>query len=66
MNLTPEITKHTEFFHLMLQPLVDVYTFSAFSLRRLIGQSLIEKDLIREIFNEIKTNIDHGIINYCK
>ena len=55
-----------EFFHVMLQPLVDAYTFSAFSLRRLIGQSLIEKDLIREIFNEIKTNIDHGIINYCK
>ena len=52
-----------EFLHVMLQPLVDVYTFSAFSLRRLVGQSLIEKDLIREIFNEIKTNIDHGVIN---
>ena len=66
MNLVPEITKQMEFLHVMLQPLVDVYTFSAFSLRRLVGQSLIEKDLIREIFNEIKTNIDHGVINYCK
>ncbi|KAK9294563.1 hypothetical protein QLX08_010868 [Tetragonisca angustula] len=66
LNLAPEITKYMEFFHVMLQPLVDAYTFSAFSLRRLIGQSLIEKDLIREIFNEIKTNIDHGIINYCE
>ncbi|KAK1125192.1 hypothetical protein K0M31_006532 [Melipona bicolor] len=66
LNLEPEITKHMEFFHVMLQPLVEAYTFSAFSLRRLIGQSLIEKDLIRETFNEIKMNIDRGIINYCE
>lgn len=61
-----EYAKRVEYLHIMLQPLVDVYTFTILSLKGLVGQSLSEKDLIQKILNDIKTNIDHDIIKYSK
>ena len=55
-----------EFFHTLLRPLIDTYTFSAFCLRKLVGRSLSERDLVQEILSEIKTNIDQGVANYGK
>lgn len=55
-----------EFLHTMLRPLVDTYTYSAFCLNKLVGQSLSEKDFVQEILKEIKTNFDQGIVNYGK
>lgn len=55
-----------EFLHTLLRPLIDTYTFSAFCLRKLVGRSLSERDLVQEILSEIKTNLDQGIVNYGK
>nr|XP_033203282.1 glycerol-3-phosphate acyltransferase 1, mitochondrial isoform X2 [Bombus vancouverensis nearcticus] len=66
LNLLSEYAKQVEYLHIMLQPLVDVYTFTILSLKDLVGQSLSEKDLIQKILNDIKTNIDHGIIKYSE
>lgn len=53
-----------EFLHKMLRPLMDTYIFSAFCLKKLVGRSLSERDLVQEILAEIKTNFDHGIVRY--
>ncbi|XP_050594328.1 glycerol-3-phosphate acyltransferase 1, mitochondrial isoform X3 [Bombus affinis] len=66
LNLISEHAKRVEYLHIMLQPLVDVYTFTILSLKGLVGQSLSEKDLIQKILNDIKANIDHGIIKYSE
>ncbi|XP_029045930.1 glycerol-3-phosphate acyltransferase 1, mitochondrial isoform X1 [Osmia bicornis bicornis] len=64
LSLVPEHAERMEFLHMLLRPLVDTYTFSAFTLRKLVGRSLSEGDLIHEILNELKTNLDRGIVNY--
>lgn len=53
-----------EYLHTLLRPLIDTYTFSAYSLRKIVGRSLSERDLVNEILGEIKTNIDRGTVNY--
>ncbi|XP_063988733.1 glycerol-3-phosphate acyltransferase 1, mitochondrial isoform X2 [Diachasmimorpha longicaudata] len=64
LNLEPESSGRMEFLHTVLRPLIDTYTFSAFTLRKIVGRSLTERDLVQEIFVEIKTNLDRGIVNY--
>ncbi|XP_076240613.1 glycerol-3-phosphate acyltransferase mino isoform X2 [Calliopsis andreniformis] len=64
LSLVPEHAKRMEFLHTLLRPLVDTYTFSAFTLRKLVGRSLSERDLIHEVLSELKTNLDRGIVNY--
>ncbi|XP_076301390.1 glycerol-3-phosphate acyltransferase mino isoform X2 [Lasioglossum baleicum] len=64
LSLVPEHAKRMEFLHTMLRPLVDTYTFSAFTLKKLVGRSLTERDLVQEVLAEIKTNLDRGIVNY--
>lgn len=53
-----------EFLHTLLRPFVDTYTMSAFTLRKLVGRSLTERDLLYEVLGEIKTSLDRGIVNY--
>uniref|UniRef100_A0A0C9RZT5 Gpam_0 protein n=2 Tax=Fopius arisanus TaxID=64838 RepID=A0A0C9RZT5_9HYME len=64
LNLEAESSRRMEFLHTVLRPLIDTYTFSAFTLRKIVGRSLTERDLVQEIFVEIKTNLDRGIVNY--
>lgn len=64
LNLRPKQAKKMEFLHTLLRPLVDTYTFSAFTLRKLVGRSLSERDLVHEILSEIKTNLDRGTVSY--
>ncbi|XP_033208938.1 glycerol-3-phosphate acyltransferase 1, mitochondrial isoform X2 [Belonocnema kinseyi] len=64
LSLSPEHSSRMEYLHTLLRPLIDTYTFSAFSLRKLVGRSLSERDLVNEILGEIKTNIDRGTVNY--
>ncbi|XP_043265956.1 glycerol-3-phosphate acyltransferase 1, mitochondrial isoform X1 [Colletes gigas] len=64
LSLVPEHAKRMEFFHTLLRPLVDTYTFSAFTLKKLVGRSLSERELVHEVLNELKTNLDRGIVNY--
>lgn len=39
---------------------------SAFTLKKLVGRSLTERDLLYEVLGEIKTSLDRGIVNYGK
>lgn len=64
LSLVPEHAKRMEFLHTILRPLIDTYTFSAFTLKKLVGRSLTERDLVQEILAEIKTNLDRGLVNY--
>lgn len=64
LNLAPEHSQRMEFLHTLLRPLVDTYTFSAFTLRKLVGRSLSERDMVHEVLNEIKTHLDRGIVSY--
>ncbi|XP_034949912.1 glycerol-3-phosphate acyltransferase 1, mitochondrial isoform X2 [Chelonus insularis] len=64
VNLDADSLDRIEFLHTILRPLIDTYTFSAFTLRKLVGRSLLEKDIIQEILGEIKTNIDLGVVSY--
>lgn len=64
LSLAPEHSKRMEFLHTLLRPLVDTYTFSAFTLRKLVGRSLSERDMVHEVLSEIKTNLDRGIVSY--
>jgi hypothetical protein len=51
---------------MLLRPLIDTYVISSFCLNKLIDRSISERDLIQEILDEIKINIDQGIVNYGK
>lgn len=62
--MVPEHAKRAEFLQTLLRPLVDTYSFSAFTLRKLVGRSLAERDLVEEVLSELKTNLDRGIVNY--
>ncbi|KAK0165007.1 hypothetical protein PV328_003565 [Microctonus aethiopoides] len=64
LNLDAEASARMEFLHNILRPLIDTYTFSAFTLTKLVDRSLLERDLVQEILSEIKTNIDSGIASY--
>ncbi|KAF7993444.1 hypothetical protein HCN44_010039 [Aphidius gifuensis] len=64
LDLAPESADKMQFLHTILRPLIDTYTISAFTLRKLVGRSLGEKEFIQEILTEIKTNIDSGIAAY--
>ncbi|KOC63702.1 Glycerol-3-phosphate acyltransferase 1, mitochondrial [Habropoda laboriosa] len=64
LNLVPEYAERMEFLHILLRPLVDTYSHSAFTLRKLVGRSLSERDLVHEVLSELKTNFDRGLINY--
>ncbi|CAL7938466.1 unnamed protein product [Xylocopa violacea] len=64
LNLLPEYAQRIEFLHTLLRPLVDTYTFSAFTLRKLVGRSLSEGDLVYEILSKLKTNLDRSVVNY--
>ncbi|XP_017889920.1 glycerol-3-phosphate acyltransferase 1, mitochondrial isoform X2 [Ceratina calcarata] len=64
VNLISEHAQRMEFLHVLLRPLIDTYTFSAFTLRKLVGRSLAERDLVQEVLSELKTNLDRGIVNY--
>ncbi|XP_015179455.1 PREDICTED: glycerol-3-phosphate acyltransferase 1, mitochondrial isoform X2 [Polistes dominula] len=64
LDLTPLEVTHMEFLHAILRPLIDTYSYSALTLKKLIGKSLSERDLIKEVSNEIQTNLDNGRIVY--
>ncbi|XP_046835718.1 glycerol-3-phosphate acyltransferase 1, mitochondrial isoform X3 [Vespa crabro] len=64
LKINPTSINIMEFLHTMLRPLIDTYTLSAYTLRKLVRRSLSEKVLLHEVLNEIKTNLDNGIINY--
>ncbi|XP_043682974.1 glycerol-3-phosphate acyltransferase 1, mitochondrial isoform X2 [Vespula pensylvanica] len=64
LNLDQENSTRMEFLHTLLRPLIDTYTLSAFTLRKLVGRSLSERDLLHEVLSEIKTNLDRGIVSY--
>ncbi|XP_074108146.1 glycerol-3-phosphate acyltransferase mino isoform X1 [Cotesia typhae] len=64
LNLEADSSGRMEFLHTILRPIIDTYTFSAFALRKVVGRSLVERDLVQEILSEIKINIDRGVINY--
>lgn len=64
LSLDPKHSSHMEFLHTLLRPLIDTYTFSAFTLRKLVGRSLAERDLLHEVLSEIKTNLDRSIVSY--
>ncbi|KZC05904.1 PREDICTED: glycerol-3-phosphate acyltransferase 1, mitochondrial isoform X2 [Dufourea novaeangliae] len=64
LSLLPEHAKRMEFLHTLLRPLVDTYTLSAFTLKKLVGRSLSERDLVQEVLAELKTSLDRGIVNY--
>ncbi|XP_015514001.1 glycerol-3-phosphate acyltransferase 1, mitochondrial isoform X2 [Neodiprion pinetum] len=64
LNLDTECSRRMEFLHTLLRPFVDTYTMSAFALRKLVGRSLTERDLLYEVLAEIKTGLDRGIVNY--
>ncbi|XP_050448992.1 glycerol-3-phosphate acyltransferase 1, mitochondrial isoform X2 [Cataglyphis hispanica] len=64
LSLNPEHSSQMEFLHMALRPLIDTYTCSAFSLMKLVGRQLCERDLVQEVLSEIKTNLDGGIVSY--
>ncbi|XP_012259911.2 glycerol-3-phosphate acyltransferase 1, mitochondrial isoform X2 [Athalia rosae] len=64
LNLDPDCSRRMEFLHTLLRPFIDTYTISAFTLRKLVGRSLTEKDLLYEVLGEIKTSLDRGVVNY--
>ncbi|XP_035735110.1 glycerol-3-phosphate acyltransferase 1, mitochondrial-like isoform X2 [Vespa mandarinia] len=66
LKVNPASINIMEFLHSMLRPLIDTYTLSAYTLRKLVRRSLSEKVLLHEVLNEIKTNLDNGIINYAE
>ncbi|KAI4479543.1 hypothetical protein M0804_010940 [Polistes exclamans] len=64
LDLTPIEVTHMEFLHTLLRPLIDTYSCSALTLKKLIGKSLSERDLIEEVSKEIQTNLDSNAILY--
>ncbi|KAI4503061.1 hypothetical protein M0802_002105 [Mischocyttarus mexicanus] len=64
LDLTPTDVTYMEFLHTLLRPLIDTYTYSAFTLKKLIGKSLSERDLIEEVSKEIQTYLDKSEIIY--
>lgn len=64
MNQTQENCTRLEFLHTILRPLTDTYACSAMNLKKLVDQPLCERDLIQEVLNDIKTNLDQGTVSY--
>ncbi|XP_043469028.1 glycerol-3-phosphate acyltransferase 1, mitochondrial isoform X1 [Leptopilina heterotoma] len=64
LSLIPEHSDRMEFLHRIARPLIDTYSFSAFSLKKLVSRSTMEKEFLQEILKEIKSNIDSGAVSY--
>lgn len=64
LDLTLTEVTYMEFLHTLLRPLIDTYSYSALTLKKLIGKSLSERDLIEEVSKEIQTNLDSSAILY--
>ncbi|CAK9807765.1 Glycerol-3-phosphate acyltransferase 1, mitochondrial [Anthophora quadrimaculata] len=64
VSLLPVHIERMEFLHTLLRPLVDTYSYSAFTLRKLVGRSLSERDLVHEVLNDLKTNFNRGLLQY--
>ncbi|XP_012280948.1 glycerol-3-phosphate acyltransferase 1, mitochondrial isoform X2 [Orussus abietinus] len=64
LNLETERLNYTKFLKTILRPLIDTYSISAFSLKKLVGQCLCEQDLLHEVLHAIKSNLELGVINY--
>ncbi|EEB10214.1 glycerol-3-phosphate acyltransferase, putative [Pediculus humanus corporis] len=52
-----------ELFHTILRPLVDAYLATAKCLNILIEKEMTESEFVREVLNEIKTQLQHD--GYC-
>ncbi|XP_020281615.1 glycerol-3-phosphate acyltransferase 1, mitochondrial isoform X2 [Pseudomyrmex gracilis] len=52
------------FLWVSLQPLINTYVYSASSLMRLVGRTISEQELVREVLSNIKTSLDEGDLDY--
>ena len=50
-------------FHTILRPLVDAYLATAKCLNILIEKEMTESEFVKEVLNEIKTQLQHD--GYC-
>jgi len=53
-----------EFYHSLLQPLIDVYAVSALGLQRLVGRQVTEQDYLQELLQEMRTELKLGFAHY--
>ncbi|XP_018579131.1 glycerol-3-phosphate acyltransferase 1, mitochondrial isoform X2 [Anoplophora glabripennis] len=48
----------------ILMPLVESYSITAFALDKLVGRQLLESELIKDIFDELKMQLSLGTVKY--
>lgn len=54
------------FLWVSLQPLINTYVYSASNLMRLVGQTISEQELVKEVLSNIRTSLDEGDLEYGK
>lgn len=63
-RINPAGNEHLAFLRGLLTPLVEGYAIAAFSLDRLVGQTLLEKQFIKSILDEMKQQLVMGTLKY--
>lgn len=64
LDTREEALQSLEFYHTLLQPLIDVYAVSALGLHRLVGRQLTEHDYLQELLLEMRTQLKIGFAQY--
>ncbi|KAK9747487.1 Acyltransferase [Popillia japonica] len=56
--------EYFRFLRSILSPLVEAYSVSAFCMDKLVGRSLLESELVKEVIDEIKQQLQSGSLLY--
>lgn len=64
INNKKETQEYIKFASSLLIPLIESYSIAAFCMDKLIGQSISENELIREILDEMREQLGTGSISY--
>ncbi|XP_025834575.1 probable glycerol-3-phosphate acyltransferase, mitochondrial, partial [Agrilus planipennis] len=60
-----EFAKGTlEFLRNLLLPLIEAYSVTAFCLEKLVGRSMLEGDLVKDVVKEMRRQVDSGVLKH--
>ncbi|XP_074029311.1 glycerol-3-phosphate acyltransferase mino isoform X2 [Leptinotarsa decemlineata] len=63
-NNEKEAVEYLNHLVMTLLPLVETYAVTAFTLDKLVGRQLIESELVKDVLNELKMQLDMGTVKY--
>lgn len=63
-NYKPELVEYLKFLKGLIIPILETYSIAAFCLDKLVGRSLLENELIKQIMDELKIGLKKKTLKY--